>query len=280
MTYMQLNFRQLGELLKALGNGRIGFDHKRYTMADLQRFIAAWIAQGNYTAAHVGARRWHSQRRRSSPGARAAAPQPAAMPPPAAPGTAPVVNVPVFAPRAWQPLLSAPVLPAPPQPFAAHVADVAADVVINDMLDAMQPQPYTLRIMTAHRAASRCARSVRGPADVAALLPDACSLLHYGHPDAPIIDSLINSTPRCCASTRIRCRLISPFPFGWLVRLAPAKRNGCATRCTPRARVFRVNYTRNQPADVLGDMGLEAGNTSFQYGPAAQGFRLQAPSCA
>jgi hypothetical protein len=103
MTYQSLSFRQTAELLKLLGNGRIGFDHKKYSLADLRGFIAAWVAQGSYTAEHVELLAVQVASPRVPP---APAPQPAAPTPiPPAPGhNVPSVQpAPVAAPAPFVP---------------------------------------------------------------------------------------------------------------------------------------------------------------------------------
>jgi MoxR-like ATPase len=101
-THHHLSFKQTEALLRALGNGRIGFDWKKNSLADLRRFIDAWIAQGAFAADYVEALAQEIERQTSVP------PAPVASAPiPAAPAPAAVPAAPVPTPAPVAPLTPA-----------------------------------------------------------------------------------------------------------------------------------------------------------------------------
>jgi len=275
MTYQSLSFRQTADLLKALGNGRIGFDHKKYSLSDLRGFIAAWIAQGSYTAEHVESLAAQVASPRVPP---APAPQPAAPTPiPPAPGhNVPSVQpvpqpAPAVAPTPWQsgPLtapnaavtldelhVAAPFVPEPPAPVAQAVAPSVPHIP-------GEPRRVSAREVFADQPA------------VAAALPASLMLLHYDSPDAPAIDSLYQFSPALLRRALIAVSLDRPIPV-WLAGPKGTGKTEFTRQLAARlGRAFyRVGFNRaTEPAEILGDMGLRDGATVWQDGPAAQALR-------
>jgi len=265
-AYASLSFRSTVELLRTLGNGHVGFDYKKHALADLRRFIAAWIDQGAFTLQHVEA---IAQSLLTPP-----APAPTAVPPaptlqsipsfvpaPPAPVIVPAPVVPA-APIVVAPIAPAPVAPAPVAPAPVAPAPVApAPVVVT------QPCGAVTTVLARSLFADQ--------PDVAAALPADLHVRHYGSADAPEIDPSYHFEPLHVVMAMSAFACTPPMPI-WLAGPRGSGKTEFIRQIAARLgrAYFRVNFTRaTEPAEVLGDVGLADGATLWQDGPVTTALR-------
>jgi len=271
-VYATLSHRATGDLLRALGGGTAGFDYKKYALADLRRFIAAWIAQGAMTLDHVEA---HAC-------AVIAAGNVATIPP--APIVAPA---PIPAPPA--PIVAAPAPVYVPQPYPVHAPapqPVPAPIVPAAPVIPPQPAPIVAAIPAAaayaptsrdaHGVTLLSAREVWGDQPmVAAALPAGLMVRHYADPLAPPVNPGYYFDPATLGIALIAATATPPVPF-WAAGPKGTGKTEFINQLAARLgrQVFRVGFTRaTEPAEILGDMGLRDGATVWTDGPVATALR-------